>query len=536
MSKHVSSPRVNGNIASTKNRSGSASSSSSMKGSSQKLKANSSGVNHPCGSCQKPVTDEGIECETCLSWFHFNCSKFNKETVKSLSIPGMHWYCPTCDQISGLIQDKCLKSIESKLTLTLTDWQTKISLSESATENSLLALESKLDSALATNFSNPASYERLKDLDEKLDNTMAHLKSQLDTNHSNPASYERLKVLDEKLDSNMTHFKLQLAESADQIKKLNRYSSGLPDDQTNLGLLSDNLSMPLYSSAVKQNNQQGSSVCPVPSGTKPTVQGPPTKLRHNRVDFDPDKCVIVHSFDNKSLAINHVAIRHSISKLLDNPIIMFMKKFEHDKNEPKLMIQFEKTLSVDQLLEKWIPSVESCKLRRPQRPSPRSDGICFGVPINVSEDELLEHVKQSYPSCERVIRFVTKNKSATSTVKMIFKDMNELGQAIDNGIYIQKLCLKLNVEKARPPKPRPLQCYHCWGYGHLASKCSSEKVCRRCSDKITVEADHSDCSKPPKCGNCGSLDHDATNHSDCPLFNRILQKLTDREAIRNTQP
>ena len=199
------------------------------------------------------------------------------------------------------------------------------------------------------------------------------------------------------------------------------------------------------------------------------------------------------------------------------------------------MIQFEKSSSVDQLLEKWNPTTEKCKVRKPQRPSPRSDGICFGVPKNISEDELLKYVRQDYPSCERVIRFLTKSKTTTGTVKLVFKETNDLLKAIDSGIYIQQLCLKLNVERAKPPKPRPLQCYQCWGYGHVASNCSSNKVCRRCSENITADADHKDCNNPPKCCNCGSREHDATSHNDCSFYNQILKKLNSREAIRNLQ-
>ena len=164
--------------------------------------------------------------------------------------------------------------------------------------------------------------------------------------------------------------------------------------------------------------------------------------------------MVVHSFVNKSLALNHVAIRHNISNLLDNPVIVFLKKFEHGKNDPKVMIQFAQSSSVDTLLDKWNPATERCEIRRPRRPTPRTDGICFGVPQAISEIDLLEHVKKSYSSCDRVIRFLTKNKTVTGTVKIIFKDMAELCDAVSNKIYIQDFCLKLVVERARPPKPR----------------------------------------------------------------------------------
>ena len=121
---------------------------------------------------------------------------------------------------------------------------------------------------------------------------------------------------------------------------------------------------------------------------------------------------------------------------------------------PKLMIQFAQSLSVGTLLDKWNPATKLCEIRRPQKPTPRTDGICFGVPQAKNEIDLLEHVKKSYSSCDRVIRFLTKNKTVTGTVKIIFKDMAELCDAVSNKIYIQDFCLKLVVERARPPKPR----------------------------------------------------------------------------------
>lgn len=150
-----------------------------------------------------------------------------------------------------------------------------------------------------------------------------------------------------------------------------------------------------------------------------------------------------------------------------------------------------------------------CKIKWPQKPSLRSDGLCFGVPKHLSENYLSEDVRQSFPSCEKLIRFLTKDQRATGTIKLIFKADEELHEAIEKGIYIQKFCLKLNVEKARASKPRPLQCYKYWGYGHVADECKSDRVCRLCCAVIVSEKDHKDCDQV-KCCNCGANNHDAT--------------------------
>ena len=459
-------------------------SNSSISGSGIKTSANKP-TSHTCGACDKVVSEEGIECEICVTWFHYSCTKFSRELAKSLAIPGVHWYCVGCDHPN-------FKTIESRI-------------------EKLVAGSQQHDQSLI-------DVDGLKAFEQKVGTSLIEIKEQI------------TETLETKLATTLTEFRVQLNATNNLIEHLKNSCTNdnidlTQTEQQPMGTGSAHIKT--FSSVVKSPNQPDATL----------VSHPKTaKLRPNRVDFDPSKCVVVHSFGNKALALNHVAIRHSISNLLDNPIIMFLNRFEHDKNDPKLMIQFEKSSSVDQLLEKWNPTTENCKLRRPQRPSPRMEGICFGVPENISENELLDYVKLTYPSCDKVVRFMSRNKTASGTVKFIFKEMNDLHNAIEDGIYIQQLCLKLNVERARPPKPRPLQCYNCWGYGHLASKCSSNKICRRCSEEIPPENDHKNCTNPLKCCNCGSLDHDATSHSDCPLFERVLQKLSNRETIRNTQP
>lgn len=51
----------------------------------------------------------------------------------------------------------------------------------------------------------------------------------------------------------------------------------------------------------------------------------------------------------------------------------------------------------------------------------------------------------------------------------------------------------------RPLKPRPMQCYNCYKYGHPSKYCKENKVCNICSS-----AEHGECTSTPKCVNCGS--------------------------------
>ena len=55
-----------------------------------------------CGSakCQLPVTNEGIQCDTCDEWFHSRCSKLAKLALKLYTDHKLlKWVCINCTTI-----------------------------------------------------------------------------------------------------------------------------------------------------------------------------------------------------------------------------------------------------------------------------------------------------------------------------------------------------------------------------------------------------------------------------------------------------
>ncbi len=54
--------------------------------------------NEICTPCNKPVTDEGILCEGCNTWFHKQCSNLTATRFKALSSSRESWYCDTCQR------------------------------------------------------------------------------------------------------------------------------------------------------------------------------------------------------------------------------------------------------------------------------------------------------------------------------------------------------------------------------------------------------------------------------------------------------
>jgi len=52
-----------------------------------------------CGTCNKEVVKDGIECEVCEKWFHCKCEKVAAGTYKALEQDkALHWYCGGCSR------------------------------------------------------------------------------------------------------------------------------------------------------------------------------------------------------------------------------------------------------------------------------------------------------------------------------------------------------------------------------------------------------------------------------------------------------
>lgn len=248
--------------------------------------------------------------------------------------------------------------------------------------------------------------------------------------------------------------------------------------------------------------------------------------KSSKVPFSPERCVVLHSFSNDSLAINTVSIRQAISRIVDHPVIQFLNQY--DNNDPKVIVQFEKNTSAESLMEKWNSNKEGCSIRRPNKKQAYAEGVAKGIPTSISEENLLEIFKSQFPSCIKIIRFLNKEKKPITMVKAVFKDAADLENSIHNGLYLKDYCMRIRLEKANPAKPRPIQCYNCWGFGHVAKFCKLPKACQRCSEPINTTNDHAVCDRAFKCCNCGAQDHKATDKENCPNYTQLVNKITQR--------
>ena len=60
---------------------------------------------------------------------------------------------------------------------------------------------------------------------------------------------------------------------------------------------------------------------------------------------------------------------------------------------------------------------------------------------------------------------------------------------------------QIDIEKeiiyVKPYRPKPLQCFSCYGYGHSSKRCTREKICCICAHPL-----HGDCDRKEVCVNC----------------------------------
>ena len=87
-----------------------------------------------------------------------------------------------------------------------------------------------------------------------------------------------------------------------------------------------------------------------------------------------------------------------------------------------------------------------------------------------------------------------------------------------DSIVPHEIIIENEIIKVRPYRQRPLQCFNCYGFGHVSDVCTRDKTCQFCS-----QPDHGECTRPRVCANC-SESHDSYNKS-CNIFKKEQEAL-----------
>ena len=143
-----------------------------------------------------------------------------------------------------------------------------------------------------------------------------------------------------------------------------------------------------------------------------------------------------------------------------------------------------------------IPSDSILKEIKPHYNFSYAKGVLFNQDLSeLPEEEILD-------MCPSQIWKVFKVPRSNMIILTFCND------ELDTTIVIDKE--RLNV---RPFRPRPLQCFNCFGYGHSSKVCTKEKICSYCSLR-----EHGHCDNAKLCVNCKG-DHHAADKS-CTFYKR----------------
>ena len=162
------------------------------------------------------------------------------------------------------------------------------------------------------------------------------------------------------------------------------------------------------------------------------------------------------------------------------------------------------------------------KVRKTIEPT-KKNGVLKGVPTDIEEEDIKGELREQGYNETEVKRYMKQGKPTTA-VKVKFHTQTDLNKAILNRVTVDHLTV--NVE---PVSNRVMvtQCHKCLKFGHIQSRCTSNKVCRKCAEPY--DESHNECHKEEKCVNCKGR-HKSSDKS-CPKYKEIYQRLERRQEI-----
>ena len=182
-----------------------------------------------------------------------------------------------------------------------------------------------------------------------------------------------------------------------------------------------------------------------------------------------------------------------------------------------------------------------------------------GILIRAGNDTQIHMLENFHPSEEGYIRSITPHKSFNTVKGVVYsKDLYEYDEeeiltmcpplvyavkklkGTNNAIVLTfsshilptDLLIEHSRIKVRKFKQRPTQCFQCFTYGHIISKCTNTPRCRTCSGTHDTT---NDCSLPAFCLHCNGP-HSPSSRS-CPKYKletKILEVAHDEKVSYGT--
>ena len=247
--------------------------------------------------------------------------------------------------------------------------------------------------------------------------------------------------------------------------------------------------------------------------TKHDVNKKDNQAQPNRntksVEFSPEKCILIHGMEK--LVKHDKFIRQAIAKSYQPAIVEWIKNYS--EFEPKYLVQLAKSEMVTKVIDNWQKdNLGSSKVRglSSDKPGLSQSNIGFAkhVDKDLSVSELDESINNTFPGakCYRL----HKGESTLNTVKIVFKNADDLRRATEVGVFLGHYSVRVDREHKTI---RFIQCRNCWAYGHIKKFCPYDKRCSRCG----ITADHNNCELTQKCCNCNGP-HTSRDWKACMTF------------------
>ena len=143
------------------------------------------------------------------------------------------------------------------------------------------------------------------------------------------------------------------------------------------------------------------------------------------------------------------------------------------------------------------------------------------VDLELPEDRIFDALKNVGLDVINVIRLTGKDgKTPIRTIKITFSDVQNRNTFVHTGLQVDSMHF---LAEAASQNTKPVQCYICLKYGHIAKYCKTkQQVCARCGDNHRIDQ-CTVASDAGKCCNCKG-NHLATSN-DCSHYREQETKM-----------
>ncbi|XP_067275529.1 uncharacterized protein [Pseudorasbora parva] len=159
-----------------------------------------------------------------------------------------------------------------------------------------------------------------------------------------------------------------------------------------------------------------------------------------------------------------------------------------------------------------------------------SKGVVYGIPRTVSMKEMVENLKRQNRSVKNAVRMTRGIEKIETESVLVEFETKDVPKELYYGFMVYNI---------REYVPKPMRCYNCQEFGHMAKVCKGKRRCARCSG----DHEYGKCGEEvrPKCCNCGG------SHSvafwGCEVMRKEVkiqqiktkEKLSYVEAVKRTE-